>query len=96
MKSFSVYFSIFYIEYSFPFPLDKTTSSLYNKQNSIQQTVEAGITAIMPLQRVCVAEKQMRNRLSNGPLRAQSNVASTEYSATFRQTSYAGGMQVSR
>jgi hypothetical protein len=28
----------------------------------------------MPLQRVCDAENQARNKLSNGPLRAQSNV----------------------
>mgnify|MGYP007121878661 CR=1 FL=1 len=65
-------------------------------ENQYKQTVEAGITAIMPLQRVCGAEKQAGNRLSNGPLRAQSNVDSTEYSATFGQTSYAGDMQVSR
>ena len=37
---------------------------------------------MMPLQRACVAESQVRNKLSNGPLRAQSNVRSTEYSAT--------------
>ncbi len=29
---------------------------------------------MMPLQRACVAESQVRNKLSNGPLRAQSNV----------------------
>ncbi len=28
----------------------------------------------MPLQRACDAENQVRNKLSNGPLRAQSNV----------------------
>ena len=27
----------------------------------------------MPLQRACDAESQVRNKLSNGPLRAQSN-----------------------
>ena len=27
----------------------------------------------MPLQRACGAESQVRNKLSNGPLRAQSN-----------------------
>ena len=37
---------------------------------------------MMPLQRACDAESQVRNKLSNGPLRAQSNVRSTEYSAT--------------
>ena len=39
----------------------------------ILQTVEAEITAMMPLQRACDAENQARNKLSNGPLRAQSN-----------------------
>ena len=29
---------------------------------------------MMPLQRACDAENQARNKLSNGPLRAQSNV----------------------
>jgi len=29
---------------------------------------------MMPLQRACVAENQVRNKLSNGPLRAQSKV----------------------
>ena len=38
------------------------------------ETVEAEITAMMPLQRACGAESQVRNKLSNGPLRAQSNV----------------------
>ena len=37
---------------------------------------------MMPLQRACGAESQVRNKLSNGPLRAQSNVVFTEYSAT--------------
>ena len=31
---------------------------------------------MMPLQRACDAENQVRNKLSNGPLRAQSNVIS--------------------
>ncbi|KAI4449047.1 hypothetical protein C823_003576 [Eubacterium plexicaudatum ASF492] len=52
--------------------------------NLITQTVEAEITAMMPLQRVCDAEKQARNKLSNGPLRAQSNVFITKYSATLQ------------
>ena len=39
---------------------------------------------MMPLQRACVAESQVRNKLSNGPLRAQSNVFYTEYSATWQ------------
>jgi hypothetical protein len=39
----------------------------------MEQTVDAEITAVMPLQRACDAENQVRNKLSNGPLRAQSN-----------------------
>ena len=50
----------------------------------ILQTVEAEITAMMPLQRTCGAESQVRNKLSNGPLRAQSNVVFTKYSATLQ------------
>ena len=48
----------------------------------IIQTVEAEITAMMPLQRACDAENQARNKLSNGPLRAQSNEIFSKYSAT--------------
>ncbi len=33
---------------------------------------------MMPLQRACGAEKQVGNKLSNGPLRAQSNVDDSE------------------
>ena len=50
--------------------------------NLILQTVEAEITAMMPLQRTCGAESQVRNKLSNGPLRAQSNGIFSKYSAT--------------
>ena len=52
---------------------------------------------MMPLQRVWDAENQMRNKLSNGPRRVQSNVKFifTEYSATCRHTSVAEGMFVS-
>ena len=39
---------------------------------------------MMPLQRACVAESQVRNKLSNGPLRARGNVTVTEYSATLQ------------
>ena len=39
---------------------------------------------MMPLQRTCGAESQVRNKLSNGPLRAQSNVVFTKYSATLQ------------
>ena len=36
------------------------------------QTVEAEITVMMLLQRACVAESQVKNKSSNGPLRVQS------------------------
>ena len=39
---------------------------------------------MMPLQRACDAESQARNKLSNGPLRAQSNVIFTKYAATLQ------------
>ena len=39
---------------------------------------------MMPLQRACDAENQARNKLSNGPLRAQSNGFFPEYSATLQ------------
>jgi len=39
---------------------------------------------MMPLQRACDAENQARNKLSNGPLRAQSNEFFSEYSATLQ------------
>ena len=51
---------------------------------------------MMPLQRVRIAESRIRNKLSNGPLRAQSNTVPVEYSATWGHTSVAGDMQVSR
>ena len=57
---------------------------VYNIFNLILQTAEAEITAMMPLQRACGAESQVRNKLSNGPLRAQSNVRFTEYAATLQ------------
>lgn len=38
----------------------------------------------MPLQRACDAENQARNKLSNGPLRAQSNGEYPEYSVTLQ------------
>ncbi len=46
---------------------------LLSLQLNMEQTVDAEITAMMPLQRACDAENQARNKLSNGPLRAQSN-----------------------
>ena len=50
---------------------------------------------MMPLQRARGAESRVRNKLSNGPLRAQSK-AFAEYSATCGRTSVAGDMLVSR
>ena len=50
---------------------------------------------MMPLQRACGAESRARNKLSNGPLRAQSKT-SVKYSATCGHTSVAGGMLVLR
>ncbi len=49
----------------------------------------------MPLQRTCVAESQVRNKSSNGPLRVQSNAHGAKYSATCGHTSVAGDMMVS-
>ena len=51
---------------------------------------------MMPLQRTCGAESQGRNKLSNGPLRAQSNVwYAQSILRRCRQTSFAGDMLVS-
>lgn len=51
----------------------------------------------MPLQRVRDAENRVRNKSSNGPLRAQSKAGvPAEYSATCGHTSVAGDMLVSR
>jgi len=50
---------------------------------------------MMPLQRACDAESQVRNKLSNGPPRVQSNEFS-EYTATWGHTSVVGGILVSR
>ena len=50
---------------------------------------------MMPSQRARVAGNRVRNKLSNGPRRAQSNVPCTEYSATLRRTLVVGDMSVS-
>ena len=50
----------------------------------------------MPLQRARDAESRVRNKLSNGPLRAQSKAVWAEYSATCGHMSVAGDMLVSR
>ena len=50
---------------------------------------------MMPLQRTCGAESQVRNKLSNGPLRVQSNEISQSILRRCRQTSFAGDMLVS-
>ena len=49
---------------------------------------------MMPLQRACDAESQVRNKLSNGPRRAQMKW-NTEYFVTWRHTSVARDMMVS-
>ena len=66
------------------------------KNEYLLQTVDAEITAMMPLQRACDAENQARNKLSNGPLRAQSKVLFVpSILRRCRQTSFAGDMLVS-
>lgn len=50
---------------------NKKVGSIVGYKFNIKETDEAEITAMMPLQRACVAESQVRNKLSNGPLRAQ-------------------------
>ena len=49
----------------------------------------------MPLQRARAAESRVRNRLSNGPLRAQGK-GLTRVFCDVRHTSVAGDMKVSR
>ena len=49
------------------------TLCYYRYKLNKEETVDAEITAMMPLQRTCDAENQVRNKFSNGPLRAQSN-----------------------
>ena len=67
----------------------KIRNSLTNRpagvilSTSSYQTVDAEITAMMPSQRACGAESQVRNTSSNGPLRAQSKAQCAEYSATW-------------
>ena len=50
--------------------IDKSVNWCYNVCN---QTDEAEIKVIMPPQRACAAESQVKRRSSNGPLRVQSN-----------------------
>ena len=50
---------------------------------------------MMPLQRACGAEMQVRNKLSNGPLRAQSNGLFQSILRRCRKASIAGDMFVS-
>ena len=64
-------------------------------ENLILQTVAAEIQAMMPLQRACVAESQVRNKLSNRPPRAQSNEIPQSILRRCRQPSFAGDMLVS-
>ena len=50
---------------------------------------------MMPLQRACDAENQVRNKLSNGPRRAQSNGFIQSILRRYWHTLVAGGMLVS-
>ena len=50
---------------------------------------------MMPLQRACDAESQVRNKLSNGPLRAQSNGFSKVFCDAEGKRINAGDMSVS-
>lgn len=50
---------------------------------------------MMPLQRVRDAENRMRNKLSNGPLRVQSNARRRRVFCNVWHTSVAGDMLVS-
>ena len=50
---------------------------------------------MMPLQRACGAESQVRNKLSNGPLRVQRKCEIAKYSVTYWHTSVAKDMMVS-
>lgn len=50
---------------------------------------------MMPLQRACDAENQVRNKSSNGPLRVQSNARERRVFCNVRPASEAGDMLVS-
>ena len=50
---------------------------------------------MMPLQRACVAESQVRNKSSNGPLRVQSNARKRRVFCNAGPASEAGDMLVS-
>ena len=63
-----------FISNNFQKSIDTEKNICYNVGNLIVKTVDAEITAIMSIQRTCGAENQVRNKLSNGPLRVQSNV----------------------
>lgn len=54
--------------------IDLDVALCYSPTNLIHQTVEAEITAMMPLQRAWIGGSQVRNTLSNGPMRAQLKV----------------------
>lgn len=51
---------------------------------------------MMPIQRACDAENRARHKLSNGPLRVQSNVTCHRVFCNVWHTSVAGDMSVSR
>ena len=75
--------------------LTKQISSALIIENQIYQTVEAEIKVVMLSQRAREAESRVKNRLSNGPLRAQSNVGDYRVFCDVGHTSVAGDMLVS-
>ena len=75
--------------------LTKQISSALILKNKIYQTVEAEIKVVMLSQRAREAESRVKNRLSNGPLRAQSNVGDYRVFCDVGHTSVAGDMLVS-
>lgn len=51
--------------------VDFTLREYFNREQFItEETVDAEITVVMPVQRIHGAEMWIRNKLSNGPLRA--------------------------
>ena len=80
--------------------IEKLSDKIQN--NFIHQTVEAEITAMMPLQRACAGESQVRVRWETscqmdrwGCSQKFRYFTEAQYSATWRHTSVAGDMLVS-
>lgn len=77
------------------YSIDAGANSCYNADNLKTKTVEAEITAMMPLQRARGAESRVRNKSSNGPQRAQGTARFAQYAATCWLTLVVGDMMVS-